>query len=741
MGGRIDYAPDALVTEPVAPDRLSFGWLARAALPDGLTHAGVLMRRHGVSPWRAVPVAMAKLLACACLALPSQGIADGAQRRRCAGCFMPASWRALVGRRAPVIYGGHPGRGGPMNLRPQDSRGFGTDFLPDATANRSEEALAELLLAARRQFWVMVVGRRHRHRGALFHYATSPKTFEASATLLIEEQRAELEQEISAALPTARNDTSMLNEMQILASLQVASDVVTTLDLTENPAFLNPPSSLLSRTSRGQGLCARADPGAGNGAGDGPGRRRRRRPCAMQAAERLRANTVFHRVGRSFVVEIWFASHDPVLAADIVNAYAEAYIADGIRATVQSADERAAGWRRGCRTCGPRRRPRRRRPSSSAAMTGVADQQGLRDLEQQAEALERSRAAVPEPLPRTGARKLLPGVLGPHPVARPAAARSRRAARHPCACGGGVPRPSLGLAVAVLREARETGFRTGADVTRTWACRSWAMCRPTTARARKRPERACRPAISPNPTGISRRGRAPRGARGHAARTPVREGRPRRLQRPAIPARATRQPRDCRRLPATGRGQHGHRHRTGAADDPLGAALPADRRRFRRGGAEPPPRAGRGGRGARRAGGRLRSGGGPCGEMTEDLDILPAGRCADPDHAMAYLAEFGDLIGDLADGYDDIVVHLPPLLDTPEATGLLARADHTVLAVAWGRTPRQLVQGVVAETPGLRGPGAGVVLSRVALNRLSRYGVIRPRRNGWNSGRGTAKST
>jgi hypothetical protein len=35
MGGRIDYAPEARVTEPVALDRLSFGWLARAALPDG----------------------------------------------------------------------------------------------------------------------------------------------------------------------------------------------------------------------------------------------------------------------------------------------------------------------------------------------------------------------------------------------------------------------------------------------------------------------------------------------------------------------------------------------------------------------------------------------------------------------------------------------------------------------------------------------------------------------------------
>jgi uncharacterized protein involved in exopolysaccharide biosynthesis len=43
----------------------------------------------------------------------------------------------------------------------------------------------------------------------------------------------------------------MLNEMQILASLQVASDVVAALDLTENAAFLNPPSSLLSRTVRG----------------------------------------------------------------------------------------------------------------------------------------------------------------------------------------------------------------------------------------------------------------------------------------------------------------------------------------------------------------------------------------------------------------------------------------------------------------------------------------------------------
>jgi uncharacterized protein involved in exopolysaccharide biosynthesis len=75
--------------------------------------------------------------------------------------------------------------------------------------------------------------------------------FEASATLLIEEQRAELEQEISAALPTARNDTSMLNEMQILASLQVASDVVDDAGSDGKRGLPNPRTSLLARTVGG----------------------------------------------------------------------------------------------------------------------------------------------------------------------------------------------------------------------------------------------------------------------------------------------------------------------------------------------------------------------------------------------------------------------------------------------------------------------------------------------------------
>ncbi len=106
MGARIVYAPDALVTEIVQPDRLSFGWLAKRRYRMGVTHAGVMVRRYHVAPWRAVPVALAKLLACACLSL-----AYAAHRGRRRGAVLRGVLHAgvvagLMGLRGPVLYGG-----------------------------------------------------------------------------------------------------------------------------------------------------------------------------------------------------------------------------------------------------------------------------------------------------------------------------------------------------------------------------------------------------------------------------------------------------------------------------------------------------------------------------------------------------------------------------------------------------------------------------------------------------------
>jgi succinoglycan biosynthesis transport protein ExoP len=329
----------------------------------------------------------------------------------------------------------------------------------------------------------------------------------------------------------------------------------------------------------------------------------------------------------------------------------------------------------------------------------------------------------------------------------------------------------LGLAAAVLREARETGFRSGADVTRDLGLPFLGYVPPAT-RSGTGPGRLRsalgRPAEHP--------GRAsPRTGPGRRPSAPDRGLPPRHLAEPhAGHPRPSSNPAPAAIGPQTAefdqavRGVFSLLHtrrlqRHGrviavaslqAGEDSAAIAVELARQTIRAGrrcllvdgdltGAELSNRLGLTG-----AEGTLDVLDGACGleaalrsDLADDLEVLAAGQGDEPDRALAYFTEFGELIGDLAEGYDDVVLHLPPLLDMPEAQGLLARADHVLLAVAWGRTPRRLVRAFVAEAPGLRGPGAAVVLSRVALRRLSRYGVIRPRPPVWKSGRRTAKST
>jgi uncharacterized protein involved in exopolysaccharide biosynthesis/Mrp family chromosome partitioning ATPase len=655
------------------------------------------------------------------------------------------------------------------------SRGFGADFLPDTSANRSEEALAELLLAARRQIWVMTIGACIGVAGALFHYATSPKTYEASATLLIEEQRAELEQEISAALPTSRNDTSMLNEMQILASLQVASDVVTALNLTENPAFLNPPSSLLSQGIAGAKSSVRAlipVPETEVGAVGTPDPAAMEEHARMQAALRLRSNTVFHRVGRSFVVEIWYASHDPLLAAEIVNAYADAYIADGIRATVQSADERASWMEARLQDLRAEAQAAADAAEQFRRDVGVADQQGLRELEQQAEALNdlvlrvqnRYRELALESSFPVSAGRILSRALPPRDPSAPRAT-------HVLAAGVFLGL-LLGLAVAVLREARETGFRTASDVTRTLLLPCLGYVPP--ARAGRGGLAAVlsgmlRRAAHAGPSVRSRRSRArlPREVKGLP---------PRHLAEPSegsFPPERT----------ATARGTW-HVSRPAFEQAVRGVFAGLDRGRSEAGGrilavgalssgednsaialelAHQSSHAGRrcllvdadlaGSALSTRLGlgaapgtrdvldGTTGLGAAVQAEGAMDLDVLPVGQSAEAAPAIAYLSEFAELIADLADGYDDVIIALPPLLEMPEARTLLRQAHGVVFVVAWGRTPRQLLHTYMEQDPGLHARGAGVVLSRVNLRRLRRYGVTRPWRTRRQSGGLGAKTT
>lgn len=64
LGGRIDYAPAALVEEPVPADRANMAWLVRRRLRFGQTH-GMLLGR---SPLRTLPPVLAKIAYCCVMA-------------------------------------------------------------------------------------------------------------------------------------------------------------------------------------------------------------------------------------------------------------------------------------------------------------------------------------------------------------------------------------------------------------------------------------------------------------------------------------------------------------------------------------------------------------------------------------------------------------------------------------------------------------------------------------------------
>ncbi|KPQ13719.1 MAG: succinoglycan biosynthesis protein ExoM [Rhodobacteraceae bacterium HLUCCO18] len=108
LGASFAYAPKAVVEEPVVPERLSFSWLAQRRYRMGLTHARVLLRCHAARPWRAVPVAAAKMLACALMAVAftaHRGRRNAAVLR---GFLHAGVVAGLSGAAPPVLYGATP---------------------------------------------------------------------------------------------------------------------------------------------------------------------------------------------------------------------------------------------------------------------------------------------------------------------------------------------------------------------------------------------------------------------------------------------------------------------------------------------------------------------------------------------------------------------------------------------------------------------------------------------------------
>src|SRR5690606_33921204 len=134
----------------------------------------------------------------------------------------------------------------------------------------------------------------------------------------------------------------------IIKSARLAETVLDSEKLDQNPAFMDPPMSLLAQgiayarqaVRYAISLVGRGEPEEVSLDADSPAERRQ---AAIQSLQR---QIVAERAGRSRAITIAFPSTDPELAARITNAYAKAYVADQLDASFE-ATEHAAIWMQG----------------------------------------------------------------------------------------------------------------------------------------------------------------------------------------------------------------------------------------------------------------------------------------------------------------------------------------------------------------------------------------------------------
>lgn len=104
LGGRIAFAPDALVYEPVPAERCRFGWLMRRRLRSGQTY-GLRLVRTSRDGWGALALACAKVSYC--LAMAGLNLLSQVRWRRylLRGGLHIGVIRGLLRARQPNLYG------------------------------------------------------------------------------------------------------------------------------------------------------------------------------------------------------------------------------------------------------------------------------------------------------------------------------------------------------------------------------------------------------------------------------------------------------------------------------------------------------------------------------------------------------------------------------------------------------------------------------------------------------------
>jgi polysaccharide biosynthesis transport protein len=214
---------------------------------------------------------------------------------------------------------------------------------PDGAANADNFIdLEQLMAIARRQAKTVVITAAVGLLLGIVYIVVATPGYTAATSILLDDNLGKFADEVSPAPANMQTDTTILSQIAILKSAELADKVVRKEKLDENDAFMNPPRSIFSSAISGVrtiiGLFGSDKPtNTDLSAAD---------LKREYAASLLQSSLDVERQGRSFVIDLTFTSNDAELAGRIAKAYADVYLSDQLDANFD-ATQRATVWLQG----------------------------------------------------------------------------------------------------------------------------------------------------------------------------------------------------------------------------------------------------------------------------------------------------------------------------------------------------------------------------------------------------------
>ncbi|MCA1512325.1 polysaccharide biosynthesis tyrosine autokinase [Bradyrhizobium yuanmingense] len=195
----------------------------------------------------------------------------------------------------------------------------------------ASETLTSYLDIIRRQFPTMVAIVSACVILALLYLFTAAPQFTSDASMVIDTRKVQLFQQQSVLGDIAVDAATVETQVEILKSENISLAVIRDLRLIEDPEFTRNGGGVLGATLDFVSALI------------SDGRPLSEFELTRKALERFEKNRTIKRLGMTYVMEIGFTSLDPVKAARISNAIADAYIVDQLEAKYQ-ATRRASVW-------------------------------------------------------------------------------------------------------------------------------------------------------------------------------------------------------------------------------------------------------------------------------------------------------------------------------------------------------------------------------------------------------------